>query len=33
MLLEKETASKDQLLIKYQQPDVIKVKIDGRSQM
>jgi len=33
MLSRKETASRDQLPMKSQQPDVIKVKIDGRSWM
>ena len=33
MLSRKETASKDQLLMKSQQSDVIKIKIDSRSWM
>jgi len=33
MLLKKEMASRDQLPMKGQQPDVIKVKIDDGSQM
>ena len=33
MLSRKETAPKDQLLMKGQQPDIIKVKINGGLQM
>ena len=33
MLSKKEMASRDQLPMKSQQPDIIKVKIDNRSRM
>jgi len=33
MLSKKETASRDQLPMKSQQPDIIKVKIGGGSWM
>ena len=33
MLSRKEMASRDQLPMKSQQPDIIKVKIDSGSQM